>query len=154
MNLSSNQITISNPYLLQVARSQNGGAWSELDLSSDNQDNDLYNHNGVDSNIKKRIREKFTVEFGAQKPSTSLSSLQTNDLTSADNLSKYGPYLCTGYDVYLTDEPCCMCAMALVHSRARRIFFHKSSVKGALKTLAKLHTIKALNHHYEVFQIC
>lgn len=123
-----------------------------MDITSDNKDDDLYNHSGIDYIIKKLICEKFSVEFGAQKPQ--ISSHQTNDLTSTDNLSKYGPYLCTGYDVYLTDEPCSMCAMALVHSRARRIFFHKSNAKGAVKTLTKLHTIKALNHHYEVFQIC
>lgn len=142
-------------HLLQVARSQDGGAWSELDIIPDKLHDDLYNHNGIDHNIKQLISEKYTVEFGAQKPSTSISAtlLEANDLTSTDNLSKYGPYLCTGYDVYLTDEPCIMCAMALVHSRARRIFFHKLNAKGALKTLTKLHTIKALNHHYEVYQI-
>lgn len=127
-----------------------------MDITSDKIDDDLYNHKGVDDNIKKLLCDKFTVAFGAQKPSTTTSTslLQSNELTATDNLSKYGPYLCTGYDVYLTDEPCIMCAMALVHSRARRIFFHKSNVNGALKTLTKLHTIKALNHHYEVYQIC
>ncbi|KNC87596.1 hypothetical protein, variant [Sphaeroforma arctica JP610] len=33
------------------------------------------------------------------------------------------PYLCTGYDAYITKEPCIMCAMALVHSRVRRVFY-------------------------------
>lgn len=147
-----NYVSVSNPF--QVARSQNGGAWSELDIESvKSDDEDQYNQNGIDRNIKNLIETKFTVGFGAQKP-LSTSVLQTNDLTAADNLSKYGPYLCTGYDVYMTDEPCIMCAMALVHSRVRRIFFHRPNVIGALKTLTKLHTIKALNHHYEVYQIC
>ncbi|KAJ6641344.1 putative inactive tRNA-specific adenosine deaminase-like protein 3 [Pseudolycoriella hygida] len=138
-----------------VARSQNGGAWSELDSTADKSSDDLYNYNGIDKKMKELISQKFPIQFGAQKPSTTISKtpLQTNDLSSTDNLSKYGPYLCTGYDVYLTDEPCVMCAMALVHSRAKRIFFQNCSTKGALKTLTKLHTIKALNHHYEVYQI-
>lgn len=125
-----------------------------MDFTSDETEDDSYNYSGIDSTIKRLICEKFSVQFGAQKPSTSTAMLQTNDLSPVDNLSKYGPYLCTGYDVYLTDEPCIMCAMALVHSRVRRIFFNKSNSNGALKTLTKLHAIKPLNHHYEVYQIC
>ncbi|CAG0881914.1 unnamed protein product [Darwinula stevensoni] len=30
-------------------------------------------------------------------------------------------YICTGFDVYCTREPCMMCAMALIHSRVRRL---------------------------------
>lgn len=63
-----------------------------------------------------------------------------------------GPYLCTGYDVYVTREPCAMCAMALVHSRVRRLFYGRESENGALGTLAKIHTLRELNHHYEVFK--
>uniref|UniRef100_A0A1B6C1I4 CMP/dCMP-type deaminase domain-containing protein n=1 Tax=Clastoptera arizonana TaxID=38151 RepID=A0A1B6C1I4_9HEMI len=63
-----------------------------------------------------------------------------------------GPYLCTGYDVYVTREPCQMCAMALIHSRVRRVFYGCSYKNGALGTLIKLHTVRALNHHYEVFK--
>lgn len=125
-----------------------------MDFTSNETLDDSYDHSGIDPAMKTLICEKFTFQFGAQKPSESKAMLQTNDLSSTDNLSKYGPYLCTGYDVYLTDEPCTMCAMALVHSRARRIFFHKSNTNGALKTLTKLHAIKPLNHHYEVYQIC
>ena len=33
------------------------------------------------------------------------------------------PYLCTNYDVIITEEPCMMCAMGLVQSRIRRLFY-------------------------------
>ena len=62
-----------------------------------------------------------------------------------------GPYLCTAYYVYTTHEPCVMCAMALTHSRVTRVFYGLKSSNGALGTLCKVHTVKDLNHHYEVF---
>lgn len=62
------------------------------------------------------------------------------------------PYLCTGYYVYTTREPCTMCAMGLVHSRAKRVFYGIPSPDGALGTCLKLHTVKNLNHHFEVFR--
>lgn len=67
-------------------------------------------------------------------------------------------YLLTGYDVYLGREPCCMCAMALVHSRARRVFYYSDENSdsgrrylGALGSATKLHTLPGLNHSYQVF---
>ena len=35
-------------------------------------------------------------------------------------------YYLTGYDLYIFREPCIMCAMALVHSRVRRVFYWKN----------------------------
>ncbi|KAJ3280629.1 adenosine deaminase, tRNA-specific 3 [Blyttiomyces sp. JEL0837] len=32
-------------------------------------------------------------------------------------------YLCSGYDLFITREPCVMCSMALVHSRIRRVYY-------------------------------
>lgn len=69
----------------------------------------------------------------------------------SDRVSSTSQYICTGYDVYVTREPCTMCAMALVHSRVRRVFYGCTSSQGALGTNIKLHTLKCLNHHYEVF---
>lgn len=62
------------------------------------------------------------------------------------------PYICTGYHLYVTREPCVMCAMALVHSRIGRVFYGTPSADGALGTKYKLHTQKDLNHHFEVYR--
>ncbi|XP_068602074.1 probable inactive tRNA-specific adenosine deaminase-like protein 3 [Brachionichthys hirsutus] len=62
------------------------------------------------------------------------------------------PYLCTGYDLYVTREPCTMCAMALVHSRIGRVFYGTASANGALGTACKIHVLKDLNHRFEVYK--
>ncbi|KAM4731710.1 putative inactive tRNA-specific adenosine deaminase-like protein 3 [Anableps anableps] len=62
------------------------------------------------------------------------------------------PYICTGYDLYVTREPCVMCAMALVHSRIGRVFYGAASADGALGSRFKIHTQKDLNHRFEVYR--
>lgn len=61
-------------------------------------------------------------------------------------------YICTGYDLYVTREPCVMCAMALVHSRIGRVFYGAVSSDGALGTKFKIHSQKDLNHRFEVYK--
>ena len=76
-------------------------------------------------------------------------------------------YLCTGYDVYATIEPNIYEAMALLHSRIRRLVFgcsltdamvatynnnndHENAVdSGILDTF--VHAIPSTNHHYRAF---
>lgn len=122
-----------------VAITQNGGAWyKEFDQEY--------------MNLQNEIKLKFPkVEFG-EDPFDKEKALKYQN--EEDNLLKFGPYLCTGYYVYLLNEPCLMCAMALIHSRVKRVFYNKSNkLKGALGSITMLHTKKNLNHHYEVFQM-
>lgn len=152
-----------------VARSQNGGAWNAY-WNDGSGENELfarissatiapsYTFNGVQSHIRRLIDDQFPdIRFGAEETkdaaAINIDPSVGSDTINGDNLAKYGPYLCTGYDIYLLREPCLMCGMSLVHSRARRIFFHETTSKGALCTMTKIHTEKALNHHYEVFRI-
>ncbi|CAI4232311.1 unnamed protein product [Auanema sp. JU1783] len=63
-------------------------------------------------------------------------------------------YLATGCDVFLRKEPCAMCSMALVHSRAHQVFFIEEQPRGTLaKGHWQLHLEPSINHHYKVFQV-
>ena len=66
-------------------------------------------------------------------------------------------YLCTNYECFLTQDPCIMCAMALVHSRIKTVFIRDANSFGgccdkAFQTHC-LHILPNLNHHFEVFLV-
>lgn len=76
-----------------------------------------------------------------------------NQAVCAKQTSKSArPYLCTGLDLFVTVEPCIMTAMALVHSRIRRVFYRDSHPQGALGSLRILHADPRINHHYPVYR--
>jgi tRNA-specific adenosine deaminase 3 len=63
------------------------------------------------------------------------------------------PYLANDLDLYVTHEPCVMCAMALVHSRIRHVFFlFPNPVHGGLGGRYHVHNNPSLNHHFQAFR--
>ncbi|GAB6027865.1 adenosine deaminase, tRNA-specific 3 [Chamberlinius hualienensis] len=75
-----------------------------------------------------------------------------NDSSHVDTRTSSIPYLCTGYDLFTTKEPCVMCSMALLHSRISRVFYGCSSEEGGLGSVYKINVQKGLNHHFQVFK--
>ncbi|XP_059058802.1 probable inactive tRNA-specific adenosine deaminase-like protein 3 [Achroia grisella] len=119
-----------------VAKTQNGGAWN-----TDNTDAVNNKLCGIDKDLLVYLKQRYNVCFGER---TFKSKDEKSDVD--------GPYLCTGYFVYTIREPCVMCSMALVHARAKRVFFcFDNTSLGALKCKTQLQNVPFLNHRFEVF---
>jgi tRNA(adenine34) deaminase len=70
-------------------------------------------------------------------------------LTAAE--AAVGDWRLTDCDLYVTKEPCPMCAGAIVHTRIRRVIFGCSDVRaGAAGTVMNLLQHNALNHRCEI----
>ena len=79
------------------------------------------------------------------------------DLGTVKEERKNSPYLCTSYDLYITNEPCVMCGMAILHSRFQRVFYQSENIEdpenGAFGKIFQLHQQKSCNHKFTVFHI-
>jgi tRNA(adenine34) deaminase len=62
-----------------------------------------------------------------------------------------GNHRLSGSDVYVTIEPCAMCAGAMVHARIRRLVYGAADPKGgAVESVFQLLSQPRLNHAVEV----
>jgi tRNA-specific adenosine deaminase 3 len=123
-----------------VARSQGGGALEHTENTSSLVFNPAVS---LETSSTEDQEEKMTTSHNHLKRYGSIAQLSA--------VPKTGPYLCTGYDVYLVHEPCHLCSMALIHMRTRRVFYSRPSRDGALGSQDKIHTLEGLNHRYEVY---
>ena len=70
-------------------------------------------------------------------------------LTAAE--AALGDWRLTECDLYVTKEPCPMCAGAIIHTRIRRVIFGCSDIRaGAAGTVMNLLQHNALNHRCEI----
>ena len=70
-------------------------------------------------------------------------------LTQAE--AAVGDWRLTECDLYVTKEPCAMCAGALVHTRIRRVVFGcGDALAGAAGSMMNLLQMPALNHRCEI----
>lgn len=67
-----------------------------------------------------------------------------------DAARRVGNYRLTGATLYVTLEPCCMCAGAIVHSRLARVVYGADDPRaGAVRSKFELLTNPSLNHQCE-----
>jgi tRNA(adenine34) deaminase len=63
-----------------------------------------------------------------------------------------GSYRLTDCDLYVTLEPCVMCAAAIVHARVRRLVFGAWDPRaGAAGSMTDIFKLPGLNHRVDVF---
>ena len=78
---------------------------------------------------------------------------RAGDSSDAKPGSSMQYYLCTGLDMYTTQEPCAMCCMALVHARISTVVYGMANADmGGLGSVYKIHCQEGVNHHFDVYR--
>ncbi|XP_016840304.1 adenosine deaminase, tRNA-specific 3, TAD3 homolog isoform X1 [Nasonia vitripennis] len=134
-----------------VAKVQGGGAWKLIQDS--NSETDTLKRKLGDSLPLRYPESIFKIEVPKENGLSFIAKDQKKKQESRKEFDdKCAPYLCTGYWAFLLQEPCSLCAMALLHSRVSRIFYGATNPKtGILGSRATLHSVPGLNHRYQVW---
>ena len=92
------------------------------------------------------------VATGYNRPVTEHDPTAHAEIVALRHAAKLlGNYRLPECDLYVTLEPCAMCAMALMHARVRRVFFGAFDPKtGAAGSVLDLFAERRLNHHTAV----
>ena len=99
------------------------------------------------------VRDEAVLATGANRP------LDSHDPTAHAEIEALraggralGSYRLTGTTLYVTLEPCAMCAAAIVHARVRRLVFGAWDPRaGAAGSIIDLFALPALNHRVDAF---
>jgi tRNA(adenine34) deaminase len=99
------------------------------------------------------VRGEDIIACGANRPIAShdpTAHAEVQALRAAGELLR--SYRLTDTTLYVTLEPCVMCAAAIVHARVRRLVFGAWDARaGAAGSITNVFTLPALNHRVDVF---
>jgi tRNA(adenine34) deaminase len=97
-------------------------------------------------------RDGVVIGRGCNRPVGSNDpSAHAEILALRDAAARSGNYRLTGCELYVTLEPCAMCAGAILHARIGRLVFGAPDPKtGACGSVVNLFADKRLNHHTAV----
>jgi tRNA(adenine34) deaminase len=98
------------------------------------------------------LREGQVIATGYNRPITTHDPTAHAEIVALRHAATLlGNYRLPGCELYVTLEPCAMCAMALMHARLSRVVFGAVDPKtGAAGSVVDLFSESRLNHHTEL----
>lgn len=118
-----------------------------------------------------RTSEAHPLRHAVPNAVRKVAALRADHQNDAQDIANGQDYLLTGLTLFVTHEPCPFCAMALIHSRVRAVYFlypspasgafcgARNGVHGRPTILGTedggpfaVHEQSGLNHHYDVWR--
>jgi tRNA(adenine34) deaminase len=98
------------------------------------------------------VRDGVVIGRGGNAPVATSDPTAHAELAALRDAARYvGNYRLPGCEIYVTLEPCPMCAGAIMHARVARLVFGASDPKtGACGSVVDLFAEARLNHHATV----
>ncbi|KAK8107743.1 tRNA-specific adenosine deaminase subunit tad3 [Apiospora kogelbergensis] len=132
------------PAFGDVSDSGSGNDYEKADAAG----SDNTNINQIGETIPKKLVKSEKREPAASAPILEFEAFQDRPLLGdeqvvfdADHPSPDG-YLCHELELYMTHEPCTMCAMAILHSRMGKIVFrHRMPLTGGMSSEDRSHDL-------------
>ena len=98
------------------------------------------------------VKQGEIIGRGYNSPITRHDPSAHAEIEALRNAAEYlGNYRLSGCDLYVTLEPCVMCAGAIMHARIGRLLYGAADLKtGSCGSVVNLFAEKKLNHHTDV----